>query len=221
MDKVKLAIVDDHKLFRDGLTELINGFNEYRIIIEADNGADFIRQLHAKGVPDVVLLDINMKEMDGYQTAAWLKEHHPEVKILVLSMYENENSIIRMLKAGARGYVLKDIRKKELKEALASLVTKGYYYSEMITGRLIHVVSTLDEAKPGQSVKELVSMTDREIEFLKLACTELTYKDIAERMNLSSHTIDGYRDALFEKLNVKSRIGLVLYAIRHKIVMVD
>jgi two-component system, NarL family, invasion response regulator UvrY len=221
MDKAKLAIVDDHKLFRDGLTELINGFNEYKIIIEADNGADFIKQLDQRGIPDVVLLDINMKEMDGYQTAAWLKEHHPEVRVLALSMYENENAIIRMLKAGARGYVLKDIRKKELKEALASLVSKGYYYTEMITGRLIHVVSTLDDARPGQSVKELVSMTDREIEFLKLACTELTYKDIAERMNLSSHTIDGYRDALFEKLNVKSRIGLVLYAIRNKIVMVD
>lgn len=221
MDKVKLAIVDDHKLFRDGLAELINGFSDYEVLIEADNGNDFIQQLAAKGIPDIILLDINMKEMDGFETADWIKEHHPEMKILVLSMYENENALIRMLKAGARGYVLKDIRKKELEQALSSLVSKGYYYTEMMTGKLIHVINTLDEAKPGQSLKNLVSMNHREIEFLKLACTEVTYKDIAEKMCLSIHTIDGYRDALFEKLNVKSRVGLVLYAIKNKIVLVE
>ncbi len=221
MDKVTLAIVDDHKLFRDGLAELINGFSEYTVIIEADNGVDFIRQVDPENVPDIVLLDINMKEMDGFETAEWLKARYPEVKILVLSMYENENAIIRMLKSGARGYVLKDIRKKELEQALSSLVSKGYYYTEMVTGKLIHVINTLDEVKPGQSIKDLVSMNQREIEFLKLACTELTYKDIAEKMNLSVHTIDGYRDTLFEKLNAKSRIGLVLYAIRNKIFLVE
>ena len=221
MDKIKLAIVDDHKLFRDGLAELISGFSEYKVIIEADNGADFIRQLDGKDVPDIILLDINMKEMDGFETAEWLKENHPEIKILVLSMYENENAIIRMLKSGARGYVLKDIRKKELEQALSSLVSKGYYYTDLITGKLIHVINSLDEVKPGQSLKDLASITQREIEFLKLACTELTYKDIAEKMHLSVHTIDGYRDALFEKLNVKSRIGLALYAIKNKIVLIE
>jgi two-component system, NarL family, invasion response regulator UvrY len=221
MDKVKLAIVDDHKLFRDGLAELISSFSDYKVIIEADNGKDFILQLAVKGIPDIILLDINMKEMDGFETAEWIKEHHPEVKILVLSMYENENAIIRMLKAGARGYVLKDIRKKELEQALSSLVSKGYYYTEMVTGKLIHVINALDEAKPGQSLKDLVSMTPREIEFLKLACTEMTYKDIAEKMCLSVHTIDGYRDALFEKLNARNRIGLVLYAIKNKIVLME
>jgi len=221
MDKIKLAIVDDHKLFRDGLAELISGFSEYKVIIEADNGADFIRQLDGKDVPDIILLDINMKEMDGFETAEWLKENHPEIKILVLSMYENENAIIRMLKSGARGYVLKDIRKKELEQALSSLVSKGYYYTDLITGKLIHVINSLDEVKPGQSLKDLASITQREIEFLKLACTELTYKDIAEKMHLSVHTIDGYRDALFEKLNVKSRIGLAVYAIKNKIVLIE
>jgi two-component system invasion response regulator UvrY len=221
MDKVKLAIVDDHKLFRDGLAELIGGFSDYKVIIEADNGNDFIEQLAVKEIPDIILLDINMKEMDGFETAEWIKAHHPEMKVLVLSMYENENAIIRMLKSGARGYILKDIRKKELEQALFSLVSKGYYYTEMVTGKLIHIVSTLDEVKPGQSLKDLISMNQREIEFLKLACTELTYKDIAEKMCLSVHTIDGYRDALFEKLNVRSRIGLVLYAVKNKIVLID
>jgi DNA-binding NarL/FixJ family response regulator len=221
MEKIKLAVVDDHKLFRDGLTELINGFSEYKVIIEADNGSDFIQQLKTKGLPEIILLDINMKEMDGFETADWLKVHHPQIKILVLSMYENENAIIRMIKAGAKGYVLKDIRKKELEQALSSLVTKGYYYTDLVTGKLIHIINTVDETKPGQSLKDIVSINPKEIEFLKLACTEITYKEIAEKMCLSVHTIDGYRDALFEKLDIKSRVGLVLYAIKNKIVHIE
>lgn len=221
MKKVKLAVVDDHKLFRDGLTELINGFNEYAVMIEADNGLDFLKQIKAKGVPEIVLLDINMKEMDGFETAAWLKENHPEVKILVLSMYENENAVIRMIKAGAKGYVLKDITKKELEQALSSLVNKGYYYTDMITGKLIHILSGNDDNKGGNAAKDVSSLNAKEMEFLKLACTELTYKEIAEKMCLSVHTIDGYRDALFEKLGIKSRVGLAIYAIKNKIFLLE
>lgn len=221
MKKIPLAIVDDHKLFRDGLAELINGFSSYEVIIEADNGEDFIQQLNAGRLPHIVLLDINMKQMDGFETAAWLKDHHPDIIILALSMYENENSIIRMLRLGARGYVLKDIRKQELEQALSSLATKGYYYTELVTGKLIHAINNLNEVKPGPSLKDLVSLNPREMEFLKFACSELTYKDIADKMCLSIHTIDGYRDALFEKLNVKSRVGLVIYAIKNKIVLMD
>jgi len=221
MKNISLAIVDDHKLFRDGLAELINGFFNYQVIIEADNGQDFIHQLKASHLPEIVLLDINMKQMDGFETAAWLKEHHPDIKILALSMYENENTIIRMLRLGVRGYVLKDIRKQELEQALSSLALKGYYYTELVTGKLIHALNSLHEEKSGASLKELVSLSQRETEFLKMACTELTYKDIADKMCLSIHTIDGYRDALFEKLNVKSRVGLVVYAIKNKIMLID
>lgn len=221
MKKIKLAVVDDHKLFRDGLTELINGFSGYEVIIEADNGHDMIRQLKGEDLPEIVVLDINMKEMDGFETASWLKEHHPEIKILALSMYENENAIIRMLRSGASGYILKNVRKQELEQALSAIASKGYYYTELVTGKLIHAINTLDESTPGATLKELTSINQREIEFLKLACTELTYKDIADKMCLSIHTIDGYRDALFNKLNVKSRVGLVVYAIKNKIVLID
>jgi DNA-binding NarL/FixJ family response regulator len=200
---------------------LINGFSEYKVIIEADNGKDFINQLSAKGIPDIILLDINMKEMDGFETAEWLMQYHPEVKILVLSMYENENAIIRMIKAGAKGYVLKDIRKIELQQALSSLVSKGFYYTEMVTGKLIHAITGSDENKPGYSTKDTVTLSAREIEFLKFVCSEYTYKEIAEKMCLSIHTIDGYRDSLFEKLDIRSRVGLALYAIKNKIVMIE
>jgi two-component system, NarL family, invasion response regulator UvrY len=135
---------------------------------------------------------------------------------LALSMYDNENSVIRMMKNGAKGYILKDIDSVEFRRALDSLISKGYYYSELVTGKLVHAVNHLDE--PEQPIRSLIMLNDREIEFLKLACTEMTYKEIAEKMFLSARTIDGYRDALFEKLNVKSRVGLVIYAIRSGIV---
>lgn len=221
MQVTKVALVDDHKLFRDGLAGLIRNFEGYDVLIEADNGSNFINQIAEFGIPDIVLLDINMKGMDGFQTAKWLKSYHPEVKFLVLSMYENENSVIRMLKLGARGYILKDIRKSELQQALSSLVTKGYYYTEKLTGRLIHNLGSSGDIEKPCPREEIPGFSEREVEFLKWACTELTYKEIAREMRLSIHTVDSYRDNLFAKLELKSRIGLVLFAIRNKIVFIE
>lgn len=205
-------------LLRNGLAGLIRSFGEYAILFEAHNGTDFIRQLKPRYLPELVLLDINMPEMDGYETALWLKRNFPEVKILALSMYDTDNSIIRMLKNGAKGFILKDIEPCELKIALDSVIRKGFYYSEMVTGKLIHTINSLDE--PEQKVRHLLTLNEREIEFLKMVCTELTYKEIADQMYLSPRTIDGYRDSLFEKLNVKTRVGLVLYAIRNGVVSI-
>jgi DNA-binding NarL/FixJ family response regulator len=161
-------------------------------------------------------LKINMPQMDGYETALWLKRNHPDVKVLALSMYDDENAIIRMLKNGAKGYILKDTEPMELRAAIEAILTKGFYYSEMVTGRLIHTINTMDDE--GSSIKNITGLNDRETEFLKLAATEMTYKEIADKMHLSPRTIDGYRDALFEKLNLKSRVGLVLFAIKNGIV---
>ncbi|HZE86315.1 MAG TPA: response regulator transcription factor [Puia sp.] len=216
--KPAVALVDDHVLLRNGLAGLIRSFGEYAVQFEARNGTDFIRQLKPRFLPELVLLDINMPEMDGYETALWLKRNFPEVKILALSMYDTDNSIIRMLKNGAKGYILKDIEPSELKIALDSVIRKGFYYSEMITGKLIHTINSLDE--PEQKVRHLLTLNEREVEFLKLVCTELTYKEIADEMCLSPRTIDGYRDSLFDKLNVKTRVGMVLYSIRNGIVSI-
>jgi two-component system invasion response regulator UvrY len=213
-----VAIVDDHILLRNGLANLIRGLETYAVLFEANNGKDFIKQLQPRYLPDIVLLDINTPEMDGYETALWLKRNYPGIKILALSMYGNEHSIIRMMKNGAKGYILKDIDPIAFRGALDLLIRKGFYYSELVTGKLIHAVSHLNET--GEPVKSSDLLNAREKEFLKWVCTEMTYKEIAEKMFLSARTIDGYRDALFEKLNVKSRVGLVLYAIKHDIVNV-
>jgi len=211
------VLVDDHVLLRNGLANLVRDLG-YNVLFEADNGKDFLEKLKSNPLPDIVLMDINMPQMDGYDSSLWLKNNHPDVKVLALSMYDDESAIIRMLKNGARGYILKDTEPSELKAAMESLLTKGFYYSEMVTGRLIHTINTID--RPENTTKNFMGLNNREIEFLKLAATEMTYKEIAEKMSLSPRTIDGYRDDLFEKLNIKSRVGLAIFAIKNKIVSV-
>ena len=211
-----VALIDDHVLLRKGLANLIESFGGYKVLFQADNGKQFIESLHKGIVPDIVLIDINMPIMDGHETAIWIRENNFKISVLALSMYDDENSIIKMFKAGAKGYILKDCDPSELKTALQALVTKGFYYNEMITGKLIHTIGTLDE-KEIQS-RMLAKLNDREIAFLKLICSEYTYKEIAEKMFVSSRTVDGYRDALFEKLEVKSRVGLVMFAIKNSVI---
>ena len=211
-----IALADDHTVMRNGLATLLKGLG-YAILFEADNGKDLITKINKDNLPDVALLDINMPVMDGYETAAWLKENFPEVKVLALSMYDDEAAIIRMLKNGAKGYVLKDSNIADVKTAIESVISKGYYQSDLVTGKLIHSINHLD-APAHSSIKELLKLNNKEIEFLKLACTEMSYKQIADKMFLSPRTVEGYRDTLFEKLGAKSRVGLVLFAIKNGIV---
>lgn len=210
-----IALVDDHALLRNGLASLVKTLG-HSVLLEATNGKDFIAKLNSSPLPDLVLMDINMPEMDGYETALWLKQNHPKVAVMALSMYDTEAAIIRMMKCGAKGYILKDSEPAELQDALDSLFTKGYYYSDLVNVRMIDVITNLDNND--NEIKNLVQITDKETEFLKLICTELTYKEIAEKMQLSPRTIDNYRDNLFEKLNVKTRIGLAMFAVRNGVV---
>lgn len=212
-----IVLVDDHILLRTGLASLVKNLG-HEVLFEADNGKEFTEKLESPFLPDVVLLDINMPEMDGYATAQWLKSNHPDIKVLALSMYDNETSIIRMLKCGAKGYILKDSEPAELNAAIDALMNKGYYYSDLVSGKLIHAINKIDDE--GSDVNTLNNLNERETDFLKYTCSELTYKEIADKMFVSPRTVDGYRDALFEKLHVKTRVGLVMYAIKNGIVQV-
>ena len=210
---ITIALADDHVLLRKGLASLVQNLG-YSVLFEADHGQELVDKIQTGADPDLVLMDINMPVKDGYETTRWIRENKPLVKVLALSMYDDESAVIRMLKSGARGYILKDAEPAELKAALDAVIQKGFYYSEMVTGRLVHSVAG-DDDKNGTN--KLLNLTDRETAFLKLACTELSYKEIASEMHLSPRTIDGYRDAIFEKLCLKTRTGLVVYAIRHGI----
>jgi DNA-binding NarL/FixJ family response regulator len=214
MDKgvTQIAVVDDHVLLRNGLANLINSFPGYHVSFEADNGKDFIAQLETHGNPDIVLLDISMPEMDGFDTAAWIKKNRPSTKMMVLSMREDEDAIIRMVKSGAGGYILKDSKPTIFKQALDEIRDKGFYMNDLLSNKVLNYVKGEEENKEAAIIARL---TEKELKFLELACSEKTYKEIANEMNLSPRTVEGYRDDLFEKLGVISRVGLVTFAIKH------
>ena len=211
-NKIKIAIADDHALFRKGISELMSDFDEIEVLFDAGNGAELIKLIgEAAKKPDVCLLDINMPVLDGFETAKQVKQKWPDIKILAVSMYDQDFTIIRMLHCGATGYVLKDIEPEELKDAIVQIHTTGFYYSKAIGS------DVLDIAQLQEEDERYIPITDNEKQFLKLCCTELTYKEIADRMGCSPRTVDGYRDKLFTKLHVTSRTGLAMYALREGI----
>ena len=216
-NKKKVAIVDDHAMFRKGLSMLIDLFAMYEVLFEAEDGNDFISKISEDNLPDIVLLDINLPEMDGYETATWIKNNYPDIKILALSTMDADTAIIKMIKCGARGYVLKDSEPEELNLAFDEVISKGFFYNELVSRKILTSINLLVDYN--SSVNKLLKLTDRETQFLKLTCSEKSYQQIAKEMFVSERTIDGYRDALFKKLDVTTRVGLVMYAIKNGVVV--
>lgn len=216
--KKKIAIVDDHTMFRKGLAALISFFPNYEVLFDAGNGEEFIEQLSGKPLPDIVLLDITMPGMDGYATAEWIKDHHPGIKILALSTMDADTAIIKMIRNGASGYILKDAEPSELQMAFDEVLSRGYFYNDFVSRKVLGAVSQLTDEK--NTTATFARLTQREIEFLKYASTELTYKEIADKMFVSVRTVEGYRDTLCEKLDLKSRVGLAMYAVKNGIVSI-
>ncbi|PCI32613.1 MAG: DNA-binding response regulator [Flavobacteriaceae bacterium] len=213
MDKHQIIIVDDHVLFSQALKGLIDNFEEFYIQAVLGNGKELMAWFKENtDHPAVILMDINMPIMDGIEATKWLSDNHPKVKVLALSMDDHETTIISMLRAGAKGYLLKDIHPKILRQGINEVIDKGVYYTEEVTNTILHTYQP-DDGSSG------VMLKPRELEFLKLACTDKTYKEIASDMCLSPKTIDGYRETLFSKLEVRNRIGLVLYGIKTKLVV--
>ena len=210
-----IIMADDHVLLRDALASLINSFPQFSVIKVAANGAELIQIIQDGDVPNIVLLDLNMPKMDGFETASWLKVHHPDIRILVLTMYDSEIALIRLLQVGVRGFLKKDIHPLELRNALLAVSENGYYYSHQTTGKLGSLFQKTNDSK---SPIEKSFLNEVEITFIKYACSEMTYKEIAMKMNLTPRVIDNYRDSLFDKLDVKSRVGLAIYAVKNGLV---
>jgi two-component system, NarL family, invasion response regulator UvrY len=216
MTKKTVVIADDHVLVARAIAGLVEQMQKYEVLYVAENGKKFTEWMKGRKTgPDIVLLDINMPYMNGYETAAWIKENIPQTSILALTMLNDEPSIINMIRAGASGYLLKDVHPAELEKALDMVLARGFYYTDFVANKLIKTF-TEDETPKETPVK----LNERELHFLTLACTEKTYKEIAHDMGLSSRTVEGYRDQLFVKLNIKSRVGLALYAIKEGLVRV-
>ncbi|MEO8173364.1 MAG: response regulator transcription factor [Sediminibacterium sp.] len=207
---IKVALVDDHVVLRQSLAILVHKLEDFVVVFEADNGRHLSEQLEIHTVPDIILLDVTMPVSDGFETANWLKHKYPQIKVLALSMLNNELVVIKMLKNGARGYILKDCEPEELFDALHKVHEQGYYYNDLVTPKM-----NFQNLPP-----DLVVLNTQELTFLKWTCTELTHKQIAHEMKVSPRTVDGYRDSLFRKLEVNSRVGLAVYAIKNGFVRV-
>jgi DNA-binding NarL/FixJ family response regulator len=218
MKPINLAIVDDHKIFRNGLKATLEDCPDFKLLIEASNGRELIGQL-ATHAPDVILMDIKMPEMDGMQTTAYIHQHFKEIKVLALSMHNEDKYIVDMMKVGASGYLLKNAEPEEIIEAIQTVYDKGFYFNEHLSVTLIKQLvgpgNYIDSAGPQQ-----VDLNDREIEVLKLVCQEHSNQEIADKIFLSVRTVEGYRARLFEKTGSKNLVGLVIFAIKKGIISV-
>ena len=224
MKKIKLAIVDDHNLFRKGLIKLINlgdRENKYSILFEADNGNELKEKLDKRSLPDIVLMDIDMPDMDGYEAAAWMNQYYPNISILVVSMFETEEAIIKMLRFGVKGYLSKDIEVEDMHMALEAISNKGFYYSDFVSETMANAIQDKNENKKKDNLNVVWdNLSANEKIFLDFACTDLTYNQIAEKMFLSPKTIEGYRESLCSKFNVRSRVSLAMYAVKNGFVKI-
>jgi len=211
--KIKIGLADDHQLYTKSMSLLINSFGSFEVIVDALNGSQLIANLaSAETEPDIILLDVHMPVMDGATAAQTLSEKYPLMKIVALSSAEDDTTVISMIRAGCCAYLLKDMHPDELDRALMEVFTKGYYNADASNinyRRLIRLANKEPE----------ITLNDREKTFLQLACSDKTYKQIASDMGLAERTIDGYREILFDKFNVQSRVGMALEAVRRKYVV--
>lgn len=214
--KIKVLLADDHQLFRKGLSNILNQAEDIEVVAEATDGYDVLRILESSKQFDLILLDVNMPNMNGVETVGRLRRRAIEIPVLMLSMEENERTILQLVKLGVRGYILKDASPDELKQAIRISSQNKYFVNNVVNANLLN--DLVGKRIKGQDLID--TLTDREIEFLKFCASESTYKEIATEMNLSPRTLDGYRDSLFEKLQAKSRVGLALFAVKLNLIQV-
>lgn len=214
MDKIKLAVVDDHTLFRKGLVSIMNQVPEFEVVFQATNGREFLDLLPSNPV-DVVLLDLQMPELDGKAVTEILRKDNSEIKIIILTMQDEDQYILHLMEIGASGYLLKDTDPEEVENAIRKVVTTGHYFSEYVSRVMLRKVSQKANSKVFNYKTDI---SDRELEVLKLICEGLTTTEIAEKIFLSPRTVEGHRLRMLEKLGVKNTAGLVAFAIRNGLV---
>jgi DNA-binding NarL/FixJ family response regulator len=203
---ITVALADDHKIFCDSLVALINDLDDFQVIWTVHDGAEAIEKLSVdENLPQILLLDINMPVKDGLEVARWMDENKRPVNVLVLTMEEDDTNIIRMLQYGVKGYLLKSVSADELFHALHSVAKYGFYYTPEVTRQIGKQI--------GRKAKDQIpELKEREKELLQHLCSDMSYSEIAQKMFLSESTVDTYRASLFEKFNVRNRIGLLLKA---------
>ena len=215
MKKINIAIADDYKIFREGIKKCIASDKNLQVILEADNGEDLINSFK-NNQPDIVIMDLKMPIMDGMEATQIIHKDFPQVKVLVVTMYEDDKFIIHLMEMGANGYLLKNAEPDEIRKAIYTVYENGYYFNDLVNKALLKKLVLKTNIKP--SFNQDVEFTERELEVLKLICEEKTAAEIGKEIFLSPRSVEGIRQRLIEKIGVRNTAGLVMFAVKNGIV---
>ena len=213
--KILIAIADDYKVFREGLKKCISSDKAFKLILEAENGQELISGFE-KTIPDVVIMDLKMPIMDGMEATQMIRKKFPDVKVLVITMYEHDEFIIHLMKIGTNGYLLKDTEPDEIRKSIYAVYENGYYFHDLVDNSLLKKLVIENNIKP--SFNQNVEFSEREHEVLKLICEEKTADEIAKEIFLSPRSVEGIRQRIIEKVGVRNTAGLVMFAIKNGII---
>ncbi len=215
MSKIRIAIADDYKIYRDGLKVGLSADDNMEIIAEADNGEDLLKTLETNS-PDVILMDLKMPVMDGMEATKQVRKKYPAIKVLVITMYEDDKFIIHLMENGANGYLLKNAEPDEIIKSIYAVYENGYYFNDVVNKALLKKLVLKNNLKP--SFNQNIDLTEREQEVLKMICEEKTAAEIAKEIFLSPRSVEGIRQRLIEKIGVRNTAGLVMFAVKNGIV---
>jgi DNA-binding NarL/FixJ family response regulator len=215
MNKIKIAIADDFKIFREGLKVGLSADDAMEVLFEADNGEELVKALETN-TPDVIIMDLKMPLMDGMEATKIVRKNYPQIKVLVVSMYEDDKFIIHLMENGANGYLLKNAEPDEIRRAIYSVYENGYYFNDLVNKALLKKLVLKNNLKP--SFNQNIDLTEREQEVLKLICEEKTAAEIGKEIFLSPRSVEGIRQRLIEKVGVRNTAGLVMFAVKNGIV---
>ena len=215
MSKIKIAIADDYKIYRDGLKVHLAPDDKLEVVLEADNGEELLKELPT-AKPDVIIMDLKMPVMDGMEATKEVRKKYPAVKVLVVTMYDDDKFIIHLMENGANGYLLKNTEPEELQRSIYSVHETGYYFNDLVNKALLKKLILKGNIKP--SFNQNIEFSERELEVLKLICEEKTAAEIGKELFISARTVEGHRTKLIEKVGVRNTAGLVMFAIKNGIV---
>ncbi len=215
MDIIKVAIADDHKIFRKGVILSLKPYHNIQFVLEAENGEELIQGVEA-AKPDIILMDLKMPVKDGIETTKYLNKHFPAIRILILTMYEDERFVGHLMDSGANGYLLKSTDPEEIKQGIMDVMRTGFYLNNFVNRVLIKKNYSKQKFNPNLNSEVVIS--DREKEVLSLVCLEYTAQEIAQKMDISARTVEAIKDRLMERFGVKNSVGLVFFAMKNSLI---
>ena len=215
MGSIKVAIADDHKIFRKGVILSLRPYTNIKFVLEAENGAELLKEL-PEVQPDVILMDLRMPEKDGMETTKIISKSYPTIKIVVLTMFEDERFVYHMMENGANGYLLKNAEPQDIRKAIIDVYEKGYYLNNFVNRILLKKSHARQKVVP--SLNKEITLTDKEKDVLKLICMEFTAQEIASKMDISPRTVEAIKDRLMERFGSRNTAGLVFFAVKNNLV---